>query len=245
MEIRFRTGQNHRLDDLISSTEKNVDIVGWSSDDDVIIRDWKFIDYKRSPSQVKQNSTNKWVHLNGITFVDCTFIDVNFIGGVPMDRCTFKNCIFENCMLTDHIRWNNFSKCTFSSCIFAGYFHGSKFAPSCKFKKVLLSCYGDIYATLQKGVKCTKTEKLDLLRYFYPNESSVFDTYKVGMPYFVKKFIDSFFKNEMDKYETHVIDGKNYFKDTVKKIDFNLDHYEPQIRIVGKYAPLANECRPC
>jgi hypothetical protein len=246
MEIRFRTGkENHKLADLISSKESIVKLVGWSSDDDVVIKNWKFIDYKRIPSQVKSNSINKWVQLNQVSFVDCTFKDINFIGGVPMDGCSFKNCTFENCLLTNHIRWCNFNKCSFNFCIFAGYFHGSKFNANCKFEKVLLSCYGDIYSTLRKGAKCTKDEKIELLKYFYPIEAEVFNIYKVGDPYFVKRFNGDWNKKEMDKYEMYKIDNKNYFKDTVKKIEFDLTNYEPMIQIVGKYAPLVNECKPC
>lgn len=74
MEIRFRTEkENHKLDDLISSKESRVTIIGWSSVDDVIIKNWKFIDYKRTPSQINLKSTNKWVHLNQVNFVDCSF----------------------------------------------------------------------------------------------------------------------------------------------------------------------------
>jgi len=243
MEIRFKSA-NGIIEDLIDSDENMIELIGWSSNEPVTIKNWKFINFKRPPSTITIQCY-KWIYFNQITFINCTFKDINFMGGVPMDRCDFKNCTFENCMLTDHIRWNTFTSCKFNFCLFAGYFHENKFSASCKYDKVLLSCYGNIYKSLKNGATCTKSERLEILKYFYSQEATVYDEFKKGDSYFAKKFKFEGFKKEMDKLTTHEINGEKYYKDIVKEIDFNLNSYKPEVRIVGKkYCPLYNECLP-
>ncbi len=237
MEIRFKTGKA-KIKDLINSKEDRVSLVHYGYDKPVV-KNWIFTNYKRTPEEVAkaENTIDKWVYLYGVEFVDCHFKDVNFIGGVPIDGCTFKNCTFENCLLTDHIRWSEFYDCKFNFCIFGGYLHGTDFK-KCKFSKVLIAGYGNVVA-LQNKCKCDSDMELELFKYFYPVESQVFETYKIGEPYLIKTF-DGYHK----KYKTYKIEETIYFKDKVKRIEFTLEHYKPEIRIIGRYAPLVEECIP-
>jgi len=75
MEKRFRTN-NPIMEDFIDRNEDQIDLIGWSYDGsgEVTIKNWKFINYKGT----RYDIIDKWVHLNKITFVDCTFKDVNF-----------------------------------------------------------------------------------------------------------------------------------------------------------------------
>lgn len=246
MNISINKGGIHIINDLISSNDEEIELNGWRSDDEVIVKDWKVINFKRPPSETYSDEINKWVHLNGIIFENCLFKDVNFIGAVPMDCCEFNNCIFENCLLTDHIRWNTFNKSTFTNCIFAGYFHGNKFKPNCKFNKVYLSdfCYGNIPQSLITKTSCSESEKLELLKYFYPIESKVFDDYKVGSPYLIKVETFDFINIRKDIKRIYEINGVEYFKNIVKDIKFDLTNYEPIIRICGDFAPTIDDCIP-
>lgn len=230
MEIRFKSGQKNTLNDLINSTLEEIKIVGQSSDDDdVIIENWNFINYKRLPNE----TYGKSVHLKGISFTNCTFKDVNFVGGVPITNCKFKNCVFENCILTDLIKDTKFKECRFIFCIIGGEFLRTKMKKTCTFEKVLGWDF------------CSNDIKLELLRYFYPIESKIYDDYIIGKPYLVdKKSFDDFFQNYLESFETCIIDGKEYYKDIVSYIDFNINNFKPKIRIVGKFAPLITDCIP-
>jgi len=243
MKIRFDGNtETHKIDDIINSEEEYIELDGYPCKNGAVIKNWNFINYKRPSDKVSSSSMSKWVYFVHITFIDCVFKDVNFIGGITLDDCVFKNCTFENCLLTDHIRWCYFQRCTFKSCILAGTFQRSPFSKSCKFNKVSVDCCGDVYSILINN-QCTEDERIELLRYFYPVESKVFDIYKVGDPYFVRKFDDDFINDYMSECEICKINGNDYYKDVIKEIEFSLSNYAPDVRIAGKYHPLVNFCK--
>lgn len=236
MKIRFRE-TNPKMDDLIDSKDDTIELVGWSCDSgDVTIKDWKFINYKRPADKIHEYSHR--VHLNDIIFENCTFKDVNFAGAVPIHGCIFENCTFENCMLTDHIRWSRFIKCTFTFCLFSGYFHDSVVEKSCKFKDVSLDYYtGEKEKTTMSGnIGCNKKKRMEILKYFYPNEISKIEKFVKGKPFFI-------LATENDKARPKInINGKSCYKDIFEKYNIELTHYEPKIWITGKHTHLLSEC---
>jgi len=206
---------------------------------------------------------DKWVHLNKITFVDCTFKDVNFAGAVPMDNAKFRKCSFENCILTDHIRWTTFDNCSFKFCLFSGYFHGSTFKKNCTYENVLFEFYGDDsffngkkitnkdYDIFKKNILSKNTKsRNEILEYFYPIEILEMKKYIIGNKYYILKpkplpasdWLSSLSIN-FPKSSIVLINGVEYFSDIIKDIHIKLEHFKPEIRIEGKYHMKIEECK--
>lgn len=250
MEIRFEE-DNPVIEDLIDSKENEIELNGCPLD--VIIKDWKFINYKREPNKVYLCKGDRSVHFHELTFQNCTFKDVNFIGFVPIDGCVFENCTFQNCLLTDHIRWTKFDNCSFSFCLFAGYFHGCNFKKNCTFDKVSDKFHekGTAFMgikkwkekKLRKLFNCSEEDKKTILEYFYPMEMKECYKFVIGSPYYIEKTKDNKCYH-MNNFKVVIINGKEYYKDTVKKYWIGLDHHEPEIRIIGNYSPLIEDCIP-
>lgn len=247
MEKRFYI-TNPIIDDLIDYTGNEVELVGWSCrEGNVIIKNWKFINYKGSTS-----GYSKRIHLNALNFVNCTFKDVNFAGAVPMDNCFFKKCTFENCILTDHIRWTSFDNCEFNFCLFSGYFHGSTFKKTCSYDNVLLEFYGDDsyfdgnktnkngYDNFYKNIIAKNTKsRNDILTYFYPSEMSEILKYPIAIKFYYSTN-EWYFKPKNPNYK--IIDGKEYYEDIVSDIYIDLKSYKPEIRVNGTHSVIIEEC---
>ena len=255
MEKWFSTPQEAlEFKDLIDFKSKELELVGWSCRSaDVIIRDWKFINYKSS-IKLNGNYGNKSIHFNKIIFENCTFKDITFSGAVPLDGCVFKKCTFENCLFSDHIRWTKFNGCSFKFCLFSGYFHGSKFSQSCKFENVGCEYYGDnpfsplkLAQTFINSSKKNKENKKELLRYFYPEQMKEVEKYQIGKTFLFKMERwenDNFWKEQLKEFKYTDIDGKKYYIDTMKQFAFGLSHFSPEISIDGVFSVDIKNCQP-
>lgn len=256
MEIRFNTNKPI-IEDFIDRNDDVIDLIGWSYDgpEEVTIKNWKFINYKASVITVR---IDKWVHLNKITFVDCTFKDVNFVGAVPMDKSKFRRCSFENCILTDHIRWNTFDNCSFNFCLFSGYFHGNTFKKSCTYENVLFEFYGGDsffngkkrtnkdYLLFKEDILSKNTKsRIEILKYFYPNEMNIFEKYVIGNTYYIKKPVQrECLSINFPKSKNVIINNEEYYSDIIKGSSIKLAHYKPEIRIQGsKYHIEIEDCK--